>query len=142
MRVVLDANTMASGAVAPTGGTLATVVESWQAGLFTVVLSAHLLGELERAFADPYFTKRLSPEDIAAYLRMVRPTATITPLTEEVHGVATHPEDDLVVATAVSSQVDYLVTGDTRLQRLGTFRGVTILSPRAFVELLARSQTH
>jgi predicted nucleic acid-binding protein len=30
MQVVLDANTLASGAVAPSGGTLATIIDLWQ----------------------------------------------------------------------------------------------------------------
>ena len=38
--------------------------------------------------------------------------AMLTPLTAEVHGVATHPEDDLILATALSGQANYLVTGD------------------------------
>ena len=41
-----------------------------------------------------------------------------------------------MLATAVSAQADYLVTGDIQLQKLGTYGGVTILSPRAFLDLL------
>ncbi len=48
--------------------------------------------------------------------------------------------DDLILATAMSSQADYLVTGDKQLQDLGTYQGVTILSPRAFLDLLRTSQ--
>lgn len=59
-------------------------------------------------------------------------------ITVEVHGVAAHPEDDLVLATALSGQADYLVTGDLKLQRLGTHQGVQILSPRAFLDVLER----
>jgi predicted nucleic acid-binding protein len=48
--------------------------------------------------------------------------------------VATHPEDDLVLATAISAKAEYLVSGDTKLQRLGTYEGVKIVSPREFLE--------
>jgi putative PIN family toxin of toxin-antitoxin system len=136
MQVVLDANTLASGAVAPSSGTLATIIDLWQRGFFRVVLSIPILRELERTFSDPYFLNRLSPEDIASYLAMVQATATVVPITEEVHGVATHPEDDLILATTLSAQADYLVTGDTKLQDLGTYQGVSILSPSAFLSLL------
>jgi uncharacterized protein len=50
--------------------------------------------------------------------------------------VATHPEDDLVLAAAVSAEAGYLVTGDRQLQQLGRFRGVDIVSPRAFLAIL------
>jgi predicted nucleic acid-binding protein len=51
--------------------------------------------------------------------------------------VATHPEDDLILATAVSARADYLVTGDQQLQGLGTYQDVTVASPRQFLEILA-----
>jgi uncharacterized protein len=136
MQVVLDANTLASGAVAPSGGTLATIIDLWQHGVFRVTLSTHILRELERTFSDPYFLDRLSAEDIASYLAMVQSTVTVVPITEEVHNVATHLEDDFILATAVSAKADYLVTGDTKLQRLGKYQDVTILSPRRFLEIL------
>lgn len=60
-----------------------------------------------------------------------------TQITIEVHGVATHPEDDLILATAVSAKADYLVTGDAQLQRLEKYEGVIILSPRAFLTILS-----
>jgi putative PIN family toxin of toxin-antitoxin system len=136
MQVVLDANTLASGAVAPRGGTLATIIDLWQQGVFRVTLSTHILRELERTFSDPYFLGRLSAEDIVSYLAMVQSTVTVVPITEEVHNVATHPEDDLILATAISAKADYLVTGDTKLQRLERYHGVSILSPRRFLETL------
>ena len=56
-------------------------------------------------------------------------------ITVEVSGVATHPEDDLVLAAAVSAGADYLVTGDKQLLKLGRYQGATILSPRDFAEV-------
>ncbi len=52
--------------------------------------------------------------------------------------VATHPEDDLVLAIAVSAVADYLVTGRRGLQAVGRYRAVTILSPGAVLTLLNR----
>ena len=62
--------------------------------------------------------------------------ASFRPITREVHGVATHPEDDLILATAVSASADYLVTGDRHLQALGSYEGVRIVSPRDFLTIL------
>lgn len=62
--------------------------------------------------------------------------AVLTPITRQVQGVATHPEDDLILAAAVSARADYLVTGDDQLQKLGGFEGVKIVSPREFLRLL------
>lgn len=69
-------------------------------------------------------------------LDLIRLRARLTPLSIEVHGIATHPEDDLILATALSAPVDYLVTGDRKLQALGVYQGVAILTSRAFLDLL------
>ncbi len=95
-------------------------------------MSERILLELERTLQTPYFRRRLSSQDIAEALTLLRDEATPTSITTHVTGVATHPEDDLILATAVSAQADYLITGDLQLQRLGAYEGVTILSPALF----------
>ncbi len=137
---VLDTNVLVSGV---TGFLIDTsvpgqILHLWQAGRFTLVVSDHILAELERTLQKPYFQHRLSMEQITAARVLFRTSARFTPLTVEVHGVASHPEDDLVVATALSGQADYLITGDHHLQAVGSYQGVTILSPRAFVQQLQR----
>ena len=58
------------------------------------------------------------------------------PLSVLVSGIASHPEDDLVVSAAISGDVDFLVTGDKDLLALRRHGGIRIVSPREFVELL------
>lgn len=135
--VVVDTNVLVSGFVRRnTQSPTVLVIDAWRARIFVLVVSEHILDELERTFLEPYFASRLTPEQRTANITLIREEAIITPITSEVHGIATHPEDDLILATAVSAQVDYLVTGDTKLQDLGSYQGVVILSPREFLELL------
>jgi predicted nucleic acid-binding protein len=84
----------------------------------------------------PYFRRRLTDEQVSAALTLLQSYATVTQLTVEVRGVATHPEDDAILSTAVSAAADYLVTGDRKLQALGNYKAVTIVSPRTFLEVL------
>ena len=65
----------------------------------------------------------------------------ITPLTVAVEDVATHPEDDLVLATALSGGAQFLVTGDHKLLGLKTYRGLVIVSVREFLALLPGLQS-
>lgn len=76
------------------------------------------------------------PTSSAEAIALLRSAAIVTALTVEVTGVATHPEDDLILATAVAGAAAYLVTGDRRLRAVGAFQGVAILSPREFLERL------
>jgi uncharacterized protein len=135
---VLDTNVLASGFVGHGwNSAVVQVLDAWRARMYQLVLSDHILDELEQAFSDPYFRRRLAHEDIIADLRLLREQAILTPITVTITGVATHPEDDLVLATAVSAKADYLVTGDGQLQKLRMFGGVSIVSPRAFLDRLA-----
>jgi putative PIN family toxin of toxin-antitoxin system len=134
-RVVLDTNILASGAIA-SRGTLVRIMDAWHNGDFSLIVSLPILAELERAFEKPYFRQRLTAEQCSRFTTLLRRRATFTPIAVQVQGVATHAEDDLILATAVSARANYLVTGDTKLQDLGTYQGVAILSPREFLELL------
>jgi predicted nucleic acid-binding protein len=41
----------------------------------------------------------------------------------------------------VEGEADFLVTGDRLLRNLGEYQGITILTPRAFLEVLQSSLT-
>ena len=87
---------------------------------------------------SPSSAQRVQPETQVVAMRLLRDFAIHTKLSIDVQGVASHPEDDPVLATAVSAAADYLVTGDRQLQQLGSYQGVRIVSPREFLTLLDR----
>ena len=134
---VLDTNILASGVIAERG-TLAVIIDAWRAGAFTVVISSPILLELERTLEKRYFTQRLTSSQRAGILSVLTRQSLVTPVTVAVDGIATHPEDDLIVATALSGHADYLVTGDRKLQDIGAYAGHTIVSPRIFLDHLAK----
>src|SRR5438132_1271359 len=97
---VLDTNILATGALTSQSA-VAQLIDAWQHGLYRVFVSAELLQELERTLQKPYFTQRLALATIAAYLALVQATATTVAISSPVPRVATHPEDDRILATAV-----------------------------------------
>ena len=50
--------------------------------------------------------------------------------------VSRDPDDDMVLATAIAAKADVIVSGDDDLLCLKSHRGIRILSPRQFLELL------
>ncbi len=141
IRAVLDTNVLASGFVGFASAERAPsrLLRLWREDRFALVVSAEIVAELLKTFASPYFRRQLTQAQIEAARLLLEEEATATSLSALVSGVATHPEDDLVLAAAVSAQVDYLVTGDRQLLRLGSFRGVRLLSPREFLDVLESS---
>ena len=135
IRAVLDVNVLASGSLqAPTPPGL--LLDIWQTGSFRLLISEHILTNLQRALAKTYFRRRLTAAETNAFLALLRQEATLVPITALVHGVAPDTEDDLVLATALSGQANYLVTGDAAFRDLQTYRGIRMVSPRAFLEIL------
>ncbi|MGH2560615.1 MAG: putative toxin-antitoxin system toxin component, PIN family [Thermomicrobiales bacterium] len=132
---VLDTNVLASGLVRP-HSTPGAVLRAWQDSAFSAVVSEHILGELEATLQDPYFRARLTDQQIAEDLSLLRSEARVVAPTEEVRGVATHPEDDLILSVAISIDADYLVTGDRKLLALGSLAQVNIVTPRDFLDVL------
>lgn len=137
---LLDANVLAAG-FANADGPPGQLVDLWRAGRFVLIVSEHVLSELEGTFAKPYFRRRMSSDQQARALSLLRADAVMVTISASIRGVASHPSDDLVLATAVSGRADYLVTGDIELRRLSPFRGIVILSPRAFLDVLTGQQS-
>jgi putative PIN family toxin of toxin-antitoxin system len=102
------------------------------------VTSEPILAEVERAWTKPYWRRRIAADRAALVLALLRRFAEVVPVSAHVYGIATHPEDDTVLATAISARAPYLVTGDKGLLGVGRFRGVAILTPRDFLNLLER----
>jgi putative PIN family toxin of toxin-antitoxin system len=140
IKVVLDTNVLASGLASfrNPASTVAALLRLWRLGAFALVTSEYILTELSNTLHRPYFRQRLTPQQINSAISLFRSEATITPTTAKVHGIATHPEDDVILATAVSAKADYLVTGDSKLQHVGKYNRVSILSPKRFLETLTK----
>lgn len=141
MIAVCDANVLASGFLGFTrhDSTPGEILRRWRAEQFTLVYSERLLQELERTFSKPYFQQRRSPAQHQAALSLLVTYATLTDLTLPVNDVAPDPDDDHVLAAAISAKADYLVTGDRPLQSVGTYEDVQIVSPRHFLDILDQS---
>jgi predicted nucleic acid-binding protein len=106
-------------------------------GRFTLIVSEPILAEVERsAFAKAYFQRALPDEARARAFATLRKNALITDLTHAVRGVALDPDDDHVLAAALSGQAGQVVTGDQALRALGSHAGVQLVTPREFLEII------
>ena len=134
---VLDTNVLASGTVSAANAP-GQILDAWHARKFELVTSAHIIDELTRTFQKPYFQKRLSSKATTNFIDLLQNEAFVTPIIVKVQNVATHPEDDLTIATALSAKADYLVTGDqSLLNKVGnSYKGVILTTPSDFLKIL------
>lgn len=137
--VTADTNTIASGIVqlrAHPDAATARFIRAWRGGRFLLVQSEPLVAEIGRTLTKPYFANRLTPADHADLQQLLARRARITALTVAVEGVATHPEDDQVLATALSGQAQFVVTGDYKLIRLKQYQGLILVTVHEFLAML------
>jgi uncharacterized protein len=135
---VLDTNVLAAAFVGfrRPDSTARRLLQAWRDDRFSLVVSEHIIGELIRTLERPYFRQRLSPAQRSHAVSLLLNYATVVTPVAFVSGVAAHPEDDLILSTAVSSAADYLVTGDKQLLALGQFSGLQIVSVAEFARVL------
>ena len=130
MTVVLDTNVLL--AAFATRGLCEAVFEVCLAA-HEIVLSEHILKELRRHLRVKFKVPASHADQVIAFLR--EHAALVKPA--KVPASACRDRSDLpVLGTAVAAEADCLVTGDRDLLDLKEFRGIPILSPRAFHDRL------
>jgi putative PIN family toxin of toxin-antitoxin system len=103
------------------------------AGACVLVWSVPLRQEL----ADSLKRKnKLGPGALAALAAYAQLCEVVVPAALSAP-VCRDPDDDVVLATALSGRADYLVTGDDDLLALTRYHGIKILPPRKFWEVLS-----
>lgn len=137
---VLDANTIASGILGFSNpdSIPGALLRLWRKGVFTLVISKHIRDEVKNLLQKPYFKRHLTPQETSRLQALLQFQAKQVLITVDVQNVATSPEDDIVIATALSAKADYLVTGDgPMLRKVGSsYEGVDLVTPNFFFELL------
>lgn len=130
MRVLLDTNVIVS----------AVATRGLGADVFRAVLSAHKLVTCARVLQEVrriLSMKFLVPEQlIAEYLELIGQEAILADSVDLPDLPIQDRDDAEIVAAAIGTRAEVLVTGDHDLQSLKNIGQVRILSPRAFWEEL------
>ena len=141
IRATLDTNVLAPGIITKAQTGNGQVIQAWRENKYSLVLSEAILTELSRTLSEPYFSARLTAAQIEGTVNLFRSEATIVPLLVPVAGVATHPEDDLILSTALSGRAHYLVTRDEKLRdKVKEYKGVAIVSLPVFLQRLRENE--
>ena len=136
---VFDANVLVS-AFPRTGGAPSELIDRWLDNEFRLIVSEHILNGAARAWTNPWFRDRFAQHEAERAIASLRAIGTIVIPAQDVHGITVDDEDDLVLATAVAGNADYLVTGDRRFRALRQYEAIAIRSPREFVSILDQAR--
>jgi putative PIN family toxin of toxin-antitoxin system len=100
-------------------------------GTVTLISSPALLAELARVLARPKFDLILLRSNTSrlqtlAEVRQLAEVIDPPPLAQQ---VSRDPDDDAVLALALTAHADMVISGDDDLLSLGSFEGIPILTP-------------
>lgn len=140
MRLVLDTNLLVSDVIA--GGLPRRLIDGAKAGEFELCTSEVLLAELLEVLSRGKFAARLSEAGLAprSIVNDLRRLAVVVAPTDTPRVVPTDPDDDHVIAAAVTGRADLIASGDKHdLLPLGSFQGIPIVTARDAVERLEAS---
>ncbi len=123
-RVVLDTNVLVSAIICD--GKSRELLKRGIENQFSIVTSDPILRELARVLRRPKFKTSLG-EARRITLALMR-SAEIVDLESKLRVVKDDPKDDMVIETAVDGHADIVVSGDSHLLELESFRGTRMLT--------------
>jgi len=130
-RVVLDTNIVISSAL---GGALVLVLEKWDAGQFTVIVTTDVVSEYFEVLNRPKFG--LKQETIDKITNYIYQFSEFVVSEEKIQFIKDDPKDDKFLEAAIAGKVDFIVSGDNHLLELKEFRSIPIISGREFLDWL------
>ncbi len=142
VRAVLDTNVLVSGLLAKQGPPR-QVFDAWLEGRFTLVTSLYLVEELAHVLSYPRIARRLRmrDEEVEALLAALLSQTVVVPGELRLPGTTRDSKDDAVVACAKEGEANYLISGDQDLLTLGEYEGIQVLTPRQYVQIIAKPGT-
>ncbi|MDI6768477.1 MAG: putative toxin-antitoxin system toxin component, PIN family [Anaerolineales bacterium] len=138
MRVVIDANVLISCLICPEGRT-GRIRDLMREGRFTVLYSREPLAEFINVISRPHLIEkyRVQEQDIHAFRSLILMRGKRIEIKTRVN-VCRDPKDNVYLSLALDGHADYIVSGDGDLLSLSPFRGIAIIKPAKFLDILAK----
>jgi putative PIN family toxin of toxin-antitoxin system len=130
VRAVLDLNVFVSSLINP-DGVPATIVRLGLQRHYEIVVCPRLTAELEEVLHRPAFRRYFSEEEATEFVSALAGASHEADDPSHVERVSRDPDDDYLVALAVSAGAERVVSGDPDLLDVGA-PAVPVVSPATF----------
>ncbi|MBQ1762724.1 MAG: putative toxin-antitoxin system toxin component, PIN family [Aquincola sp.] len=133
-RWVLDTNTLVSRLLLPAGTAGRAVDRALALGV--PLVSDDTLAELADVLGRPKFDRWVTVDERQRFIALLGGVCRRVAITHRVQACR-DPRDDKFLHVALNGEAEAIVTGDADLLALHPFHGVQILSPAAFLGVMA-----
>jgi putative PIN family toxin of toxin-antitoxin system len=139
VRAVIDTNVLLSGLL--WRGSPHALLEQVRNGKIQLISSPALLSELAEVISRPKFEDILVRSGTlrSAMLHELQQLADIVAPSSLLQPVCRDADDDEVLAVAIASQADCIITGDDDLLSLKSYQGIPIITPDEAVNRISAS---
>ncbi|MCC7376520.1 MAG: putative toxin-antitoxin system toxin component, PIN family [Verrucomicrobiales bacterium] len=137
-RVVLDTNVVVSACL--WRGPSSRCLEAWSQGGFLALVSPPMLAE----YADVLerLRQRYPDKPWVDWVSALRDAAELVFPALQIPDAFADPDDAIFAECAVAGEADFLVSGDkAHVQAAAAVRGIPILSPARFLEIIGSERT-
>jgi len=136
-RLVVDTNIIVSSFL--TSGPPRQVLNRIRDGQDQLCLSVPILREYLEVLARAGVAREL----LEVLLSLFEDPERIIPVvpSRRVTLIRDDPADNMFLECALEAQANYIISGDQHLKRLGTFEGIRILSPKAYLTRMGTAIT-
>jgi putative PIN family toxin of toxin-antitoxin system len=138
-RALLDAHVYLSYLLAPDSNSPPTLaVVGALTDSYTLLLTAGVISELrDKSENKPYLAARITLDQTDQLVQVLSSVAKWVPeLDPPLPEVGRDRKDDYLFAHAIFGKADYLVSGDTGVQKVSQIGSVRIVSPAMFLQVL------
>lgn len=137
IRIVLDTNQFISALLKP-GSNPDRIINMVRDEKVLLLMSDSLCDEIARVLAYPKIRKRLTASDteLQNFVQLLRTVAILTPGTLSLPPLAVDPDDTKYLVCAVEGHADFIVSGDHHLTDLKPYRGIRIVAPADFIQMI------
>lgn len=129
-RIVIDTNVYLSHLLRRRSIPSRVVERVWRDS--TPLVSDETLFELEAVLRRSKFQKYFQPDQATVFLAQLSEVSESVTIRSQIQ-VCRRPKDDKFLELAVDGQADHILTGDQDLLALHPFRGISIVSPTAYL---------
>jgi putative PIN family toxin of toxin-antitoxin system len=133
LRITADTNVIISAL--NFSGNPARILDMAEAGEIRLAISNDILNEVERVLQRPKFG--WTQEQVDGAIRGLSAFAEHVEPKQRIDVVKEHPTDNRILECAAASGSEYLVSGDKHLLKVGQYKGVKIVTPADFIEVIA-----
>ena len=131
-KVILDTNVLISAL--GWRGIPRTLLRNVIEGKIELVISNKQFNELLKVLDYPKF--KFASEQKKRFVSILLEIAILIETKQELTIIKDDPSDNIMLETAIEGKADYIVTGDNHLLKLKEFKGIKIVTPKQFLDLL------